>query len=127
MRERIPEERRQLVRDLYHDSISYHTAATLKWVLRNEFYFDYHLQDQPERVRLVRYEDLVAAPESQMRALFAFLGIHFDPKFVAHMRTSSVRKADFPTIDAAVQALGDAMLARLDAAVATQPATTEGV
>jgi sulfotransferase family protein len=41
-----------------------------------------------ERLRMVRYEDLVAAPESEVRALCDFLGVPFTPEMLRFYETA---------------------------------------
>lgn len=60
--EGTPSDRRELVRQLYSDETSPHTAAALKWYLRNVIYLDHRLEHHDEQVRLVRYERLVSNP-----------------------------------------------------------------
>jgi tetratricopeptide (TPR) repeat protein len=49
---------------------------------------------EPERIRVQRYESLLAEPEPQIRALLAFCGLPFDPSCLDyHRATRSVRTA----------------------------------
>ncbi|MDO1558862.1 sulfotransferase [Brevundimonas sp. 2R-24] len=44
-------------------------------------------RDAPDRVRRIRYERLVTAPETEMRALLAFLGEDWSPAVLEHHRS----------------------------------------
>ncbi|WP_330460376.1 sulfotransferase [Streptomyces sp. NBC_00820] len=46
----------------------------------------------PDVVRLLRYEDLVAAPERELTALCAFLGERMEPAMLAHHTTVAARQ-----------------------------------
>ena len=112
--ERLSDDRRQLVTSLYDHKISIHEAASLKWFIRNEIYFDYDLAKLPERVKLVRYESLVNDPVVEFGSLFKFLDIEFDPDFVADVFNSSIRKSEFPRIDTRISELCSELLQRLE-------------
>jgi tetratricopeptide (TPR) repeat protein len=45
----------------------------------------------PLNVRPLRYEDLIAEPEREMRALIDFLGLSWDPRLLDHRRTAKQR------------------------------------
>lgn len=115
--DRMPAERRELVRRLYDAGMSRHTAAALKWYLRNAIYFDFGLEEQPDRVLLICYEDLVRQPAEQFRAVFDFLDLSFDPACVSDVFSTSVHKQDFPPIDPRVEALCEEMTERLQGVV----------
>jgi len=77
------------------ESLSPHEAAALFWILRNRFFFDLGL-DRRGDVLLVRYEDLVHHPRLGAERIFRFLGVGFQERYVAGLRTSSVGKRHFP-------------------------------
>jgi hypothetical protein len=116
--ERLPEERRALVRELVERDLSVHSAAALKWFLRNELYFDRGLDRRPDRALLVRYEDLVAEPEAGFAEVFGFAGLRFDPQWVAGV--SADRRGPEPELDPRVRELCDDLTARLAGALAHQ-------
>jgi hypothetical protein len=119
--DRMPPDRRRLVRELYHEEMSRHTAAALKWYLRNAICFDYGLDQRPDRVRLVGYEALVGEPAEQFRAVFEFLEIPLRADDVAGVFASSIGKERFPPIDPRVESLCEEMTERLHAAAQAQP------
>lgn len=103
------------VRGLPLEPLTPHTASALKWWLRNKLYYDLALDHQPDRVRLVRYEDLVRDPVMAFAPLFAFVGLPFTPKRVEAVKAGSIRKAAFPDITPDVRDLCEELTARLDA------------
>ncbi len=111
--ERLSPEIRQIVTNLYHDDMSDHTAAALKWWLRNVIFFELDLLKRGKQVLLVEYEKLVVNPEQVSRVIFDFLDIPFDAKYVEQISSSSINKVPFPDIDPQVAALCDDLLDRL--------------
>ena len=114
MVDRMSHERRQLVKQQYHDAMSFHSASALKWYLRNQIYFDYGLDKRPGRVLLVQYETLVRNPAQAFHVLFDFLQIRFSPALVANVYHTSVNKEPLPSIDPGVQRLCDTLMTKLD-------------
>jgi hypothetical protein len=112
--DRMSEEHRQLIRELYREEMSWHTAGALKWYMRNALYFDYGLDQRPEDVELVRYEDFVHEPLEQCKAIFDFLNLSFNPAYVADIFDTSIRKEDFPPIDPRVERLCEEMMSKLN-------------
>jgi hypothetical protein len=123
--DRMSDQRRELVRKLYHPGMSVHSAAALKWYLRNEIYFDFGLDRRPDQVRLVCYENLACDPVTEFRALFGFLGIAFDPAYVAHVVDSSVAKTNLARVDSDVQAVCEDTMNRLHVCRLNPPQTSQ--
>jgi hypothetical protein len=125
MAERMSAENRALVEEVYHDGISDHTAAALKWFLRNMWYFDLQLDRYPENVLLVKYDDLVHHSESACGRIFDFLNIPFSPTFVAEIFATSINKNGFPGIDPPVRRKCEELIKQLDERYSQQlrPAT----
>ncbi|WP_027484782.1 sulfotransferase [Rhodanobacter sp. OR87] len=73
---------------------------------------------EPQRIRLQRYEALLAEPEREIRALLAFCGLPFDPACLAyHQASRSVRTASAAQVRQPLQrdtARADRYGARLD-------------
>jgi len=115
--DRMSEERRHLIRELYHEEMSWHTAGALKWYMRNALYFDNGLDQRPEEVKLVRYEDFVQEPHEQCEAILGFLGLSFNPVYVADVVDTSIRKEEFPPIDPRVERLCEEMTSKLNCAL----------
>lgn len=53
-------------------------AGEMDWLLSNENILDHLAGVEPERQTLIRYEDLLADPESEMRRLCQFLHLDFE-------------------------------------------------
>ena len=115
--EHLPDEQRAWACGLYAalPHMTAHEAAAIKWVLRNAIYFDLGLDRQPERVMLVKYEDLARAPRIHFPALFDFLTLPFDAAYVSNVRASAAHH-DAPPMDARIRAACDEMMARLERA-----------
>jgi hypothetical protein len=88
--------------------------ACLVWWARNQLYFELDLASDP-RVRLLRYETLVAQPESTMRALCDWMGMGWSQTSMRFVHARSMKKANLPRLDAQVELLCQDTLARLDA------------
>ncbi|MEE9608294.1 MAG: sulfotransferase [Myxococcota bacterium] len=113
MADRMSRSRRKLLKDLYHDEMSVHTAAALRWYLRNEIYFDLDLPNRRARALLVRYEDLVENPPRAFASVFAFLDLDFHESYVAGVAAPARRRQALAEIDPAVEELCEDLAARL--------------
>ncbi|MBE0567174.1 MAG: sulfotransferase [Krumholzibacteria bacterium] len=98
-----------------------HDAAVLFWWARNSLYFSLGLVSDP-RVALCRYEDLVTSPAAVMRRAYAFVGRPYPGDAIVKdvFAGSKGRGRDLPLGDA-VRAMGEGMLAELDAARSLLP------
>lgn len=110
--EGIPEPAMAVLRELFSASISEQDAASLKWLVRNESYFEQGLHDRPD-VLPVRYETLVTDPAGQFARVCKFLEIPFDPSVVEQVFDKSIGKDQAPPEDPRVVAVCDAMYQRL--------------
>lgn len=103
------------IANLYCDDMCLEAAAAFQWYLRNHFFFELALDKDP-RVLLLRYEDLVAAPQDHFQRVFSFVGnCPRDGLNLSAISTRSVGKAPFPAIDPRIAALCDELTHRLDA------------
>lgn len=118
--ERVSAEYRELLSTFYSPDMLVQDAAALKWLVRNNYYFEYGLCEQPEKVLLMNYDRLVSQPESECRRLFEFLGIQFNPAFVDFVHSTSKRNTPIEGLNPDISRLCDAMLARLDAELERQ-------
>jgi hypothetical protein len=116
--ERLPDHRRELVRELVARDLSLHSAAALKWYLRNELYFDRELDRRVDRALLVRYEDVVADRVGRLSEVFELAGLRFDPAFAEGV--SEDRRGPEPGLDPRVRELCDDLSARLAGALREQ-------
>lgn len=111
--ERLSASTIQVMDRLYHEGLTSAEGAALVWYMRNRFFFELGLMED-RRVRLARYEDLVASPSRTFSSCFAFLDCPFDAAFVSDVVSSSVRKQARPHLAPAIEALCGELLARLD-------------
>lgn len=88
-------------------------AAAIFWYLRNSFYFDLGLNEDP-RVRLVSYDRLVAAPTEYLPAVFRFVRLHFDVSCARNIHRDSVNLRPAPPLSQAVESECEGLLARMD-------------
>ncbi len=70
--ENLPEAVGDFIRERFSEDMPAYEAAVLFWYARNALFFAQKLETHP-RVRLCRYRDLVAAPETCVRSLYAWL------------------------------------------------------
>lgn len=111
--ERLPAGLVELVSDLYSDDMSAEDAAALFWYLRNQFYFDLGLDENP-RVMLVQYEDLVRDPQGAFGRVFSLLNCPLEPEHLESVFRSSIGKESFPAIEPRIKSLCEAMQSRFD-------------
>lgn len=70
--------------DLRRARLSYHIViSTMMWRAVVNSMNDAAARHGPDRVRLIRYEDLVADPEAVLRDLSAWIGLDFEPEMLA--------------------------------------------
>lgn len=93
--------------------------ACLVWWVRNQLYFEMGLANDP-RVRLLRYETLVAQPEPTMRALFDWTGMSWSKMSMRFVHARSMKKSNLPRLDPQVELLCTALLRRLDSEQGSQ-------
>lgn len=111
--ERLDDEARELAHRFYRPDMPHAEGAALFWYIRNRFYFTLGLDENP-RVMLQQYEDLVQHPQRCFARLCEFAGCRYDDRYVAGVRTNSVRRRDFPAINPEITQLCEEMLARFD-------------
>jgi hypothetical protein len=116
MADRLPESRRRRLAKLHAEGLTVESAAALRWLLRNEIYFDLGLSALRERVMTVRYEALAEQPQKGFGALFDFLALPLDPAWIADVKAGSVGRGRQVQVAPAVAALCDDLAQRLDAA-----------
>lgn len=117
---RLPEAAITEVRRVAPGPISAAEGALLFWYLRNQFFFSLGLDRHP-RVRLLRYEDLVTAPEEAFAPVLAHLGIPRTAGLFDLVRPSSIRRHPPPPAREEIRALCLDLLDRLDRALAAAP------
>ena len=88
-------------------------AAGLMWALRTGLYYEMNLNQSPN-VTLIKYEALVADPETQIRKICDFLNIEFEPKLTADVHSRSVSKSEAPSFHPEVASVCQELQRRLD-------------
>lgn len=113
--ERLPpglvEQLAGVVRD--HGPLSDNAGAALFWYVRNSFFFSLGLQHDPA-VLLLRYEDLVRAPDEALPRVLAHLGVPYDPRVAEGIVDTSTGRPSPDDVPPAVAALCDALQARFE-------------
>jgi len=107
-----PPKTQAFIRSLWNPALSPESGAALYWLFYNRLYFDLGLK-QEARVKLVRYESVVANSQPEFQALCQFLGIPFEPQMVEGIFASSVKQAELPNLDPAVRRACDALWQQL--------------
>ncbi len=107
-----PQETRAFIRSLWNPALSPESGAALYWLFYNRLYFDLGLKGDA-RVKLVRYESVVANPKPEFQDLCRFLGIPFESQMVEGIFASSVKQAEPPNLDPAVRQACDALWQQL--------------
>lgn len=105
---------RRVLRGLDRSRFTNFDYACLVWWVRNQLYFEMDLASDP-RVRLLRYETLVAQPESAMQALFDWTGMGWSKLSMRFVHARSLKKPNLPRIEPQVEALCTELLQRMDA------------
>jgi iturin family lipopeptide synthetase A len=68
--------------------------AELTWLISQRNIFDFLRDVPPERQRVVRFEDVVAAPEPAMQALGEFLGVGYDAGMIQPYENGHAKMTD---------------------------------
>lgn len=119
--ERLGDDARALVASLYRPDLPAHDAAALFWFARNSLLFDRGLDRDP-RVRLCRYEELLADPEGVMRCVYGFLGRPWPgARIVADVEPAPSRAPRPLDLEPDIARACNVMLARLDASPRITP------
>jgi hypothetical protein len=103
----------EALRQLDEARLSDFDWACLNWWLRNRSYFEQGL-DADERVRLLRYEDVVTDPRSVLPPVIEWLGLAPDDTAFRFVHARSAHKPQLPVMDPEVARLCDALLQDLD-------------
>jgi hypothetical protein len=97
---------------LYRDDMSEHEANAVMWYLRNALFFDLGSNERSD-VLLVRYEDLVNAPQEHFERIFGFIGLRVPAGAVAAIRSSTGTRRTFPEISRDIRELCEDVHERL--------------
>jgi hypothetical protein len=115
-----PAETKAEIRRLWKPGLNPESGAALYWFFYNRLYYDLKLNQHP-RVRLVRYESLVAEPEKGFREICEFLGLPFEEKMIEGVFATSIRRDATPALDAEIQAACDALWEQMSREVGALP------
>lgn len=85
-------ETQHFLQDVVTQALDERSAAALMWYYRNVLFFEQGLQRDP-RVRLVCYDDLIAAPHDVLPEVFGFAGISYHPRCAHLIGAGSVIRA----------------------------------
>lgn len=119
--ERLGEEARALVASLYRPDLPAHDAAALFWYARNSLLFDRGLAGDA-RVRLCRYEELLADPAGIMRGVYGFVERPWPGARIVADVEPAPRRAPRPLdLEPRIADACLGLLARLDAAPRIAP------
>lgn len=110
--ERLPEERREIVRSFDVDRMTPETAAVLFWTVRNLLYFDLGL-DARDDVLLSSYDELVRDPAAHLRRLCAFLDFPYREELHEHIRPRDTFQSRPLDVDPRARELADDVSSRL--------------
>lgn len=121
--ERLGAGARELLRSLYRPDLSAHDAAALFWYARNSLVFEHGLSADA-RLRVCRYEDLLADPAGVMRGVYAYLEHPWPGDRIVKDVESAPTRAPRPLeLDPAVAEACAGLLARLEAVPRIVPVT----
>ncbi len=109
---RPPAETQAHLRSCWRPDLSPESGAALYWLFQNRLFFDLGLAHD-RRVRLVRYESVVADPATELAAICDFLEIGFEPQMAAGISASSVQRNPALAIDEHLRQACDEMWQRL--------------
>lgn len=111
--ERVPGDLQKLVATYYESDMTFADAAALKWYVRNKWFFLNNLDQHPDRVMLISYQDFVENPVQMGQQVFNFLNLEFQAAYVDNVFASSVNKNPFPVIKPEIAALCDELAVQL--------------
>ncbi len=117
--EQLSPQTRVLLERHVSDAMSAEDGAALLWYLRNQMYFQLHL-DRDERVMLVKHDDLVADPERCVKGIFDFIQIKYARRYVRNIRRSSPDLDPLPGLNPEIEALCEDMLDCMNSAYSRQ-------
>jgi len=83
------------------------------WYLRNVLYFRQKLHEN-ERVRLVKYEDVVLRPQGNVKMLCSWLGIRYSSKIPRGIHSKSIGKNRPSVINEVLREKCDSLMSRMD-------------
>lgn len=98
----VPKEMKQFIADNCSDSLTIEDASGLYWLLYNSAFHYLNLYSC-ERVRLVRYEELIRRPEQTMKQVCEFLDLKWRRSMTDEVYSGSVGKNSRPELSASIE------------------------
>lgn len=111
--ERLHPDDLKTVRTVFYDISTRADAAALMWYLRNRLFIRQELE-KAQRVKLIKYEQLVTGEIEYARSLFEFVGVPFRERYVTKLNSCSVRKHPPPELTSAGRQLCQEVQDKLD-------------
>jgi hypothetical protein len=108
--ENLPFETQQFFNKISTRELNQETGYALFWIARNSLYFREEIKN---KLYLVKYEDLVQNPLSELSAIYAYVGIPFKKKYAKIVHTNSVKKSVNFNLDEEVKDFCDELYEKL--------------
>jgi Sulfotransferase domain len=109
----------EIVRAHYRPQMGSPSCAALFWYYRNQLFFDNGF-DQNPKVYVLRYEEMLEHPQSEIGKLTRFLGIRQASDMASHVEGGTSRRKPPQVIDDRIRTLCEEMQSRLDAVWASR-------
>jgi len=104
-----------LVRTYYHPNMSVTSAYALFWYIRNNLYFEFSLEREPN-VKIFRYEDLTSSPIKFFSKMYEFCNCPFNERLTRRVVLTPRENPDIePSIKKLCQDLTDRFNGELSA------------
>jgi hypothetical protein len=112
--EHISPQVRNVVLEHFSEEMNPHDAAALFWFVRNSFFFELKLNENP-RILMCRYEELVTDPADNIKKVYRFIGRDFPgEKIVEEVKTTSVGKGKRVDLSPQIERLCQELLEKID-------------
>ncbi len=109
---RPPEEVISFIKSRWKPDLNLNSNIALRWYFINRLYFDLEMF-RDERIKLVKYENIVANPPKEFESLCQFLNIQYEPIMIDGVFSSSIGKDTSPDMDPVIRADCDELWQRL--------------
>lgn len=125
--DKVPQHIHDLVQGYFAEDMNGLDAAALYWYVRNNFYFEQNLSENPN-VMLCQYDDLVGDSVSSIKRIYSFLKRPFPgEKVLIDVHKKSIGKGRHIEVSDSVEALCSDMYSKLTTAEAQTRAQFEEV
>ncbi|MDO6524825.1 sulfotransferase [Motilimonas sp. 1_MG-2023] len=106
-----------LLRSLVTPDLTDTDAAALQWYVRNIMFFESALEGE-QNVKLIKYEQLVAEPQSILKQTLDFVDLPLGNKMTNYIFSGSISKHAAPSFSPEIEQLCLSLLSRLDSSSA---------